>query len=476
MGKIYRIKGQQGEVKYPVTVADAVIDGKKTVTERLAEIEEIANTGGVTGVKGSAETEFRKGDVTISAADVGLGNVTNESKEDILKDAALTGTPTAPTAATTTNSTQVATTAFVKNVVGGLDKSDSAVAGKYVSAVSETDGVITVSRADLPNYGISVTKKATANSGAAASYTIAQTLTGVSVDIDIPKDMVVSSGTVATYTASNLPTGAGAPTAAGTYLVLTLANATNDKVYINVGSLIEYVTSGSGTNDKIQIAVNASTHKVTASIKTGSIEKTDLTTDLQNTLDAADSAIQSVGSGSSNGTISVDGTDVAVTGLGAAAYKGVATSVSTSTDLITAKAVKDAGYTTNTGTVTKVTAGAGLSGGDITTTGTISMPTITTGSTTGTAVTGTDGTTFTAVTGVTTDDYGRVTSIQKTTLTNKYRTYSAATQSAAGLMSAADKTTLDTLDENAVVFEKVADTEYNDDDILAAVLASAQAS
>lgn len=33
-----------------------------------------------------------------------------------------------------------------------LDKEDSAVAGKYVSAVSETDGVITVTRADLPDY------------------------------------------------------------------------------------------------------------------------------------------------------------------------------------------------------------------------------------------------------------------------------------------------------------------------------------
>lgn len=33
-----------------------------------------------------------------------------------------------------------------------LDKADTAVAGKYVSAVSETDGIITVSREDLPTY------------------------------------------------------------------------------------------------------------------------------------------------------------------------------------------------------------------------------------------------------------------------------------------------------------------------------------
>lgn len=38
---------------------------------------------------------------------------------------------------------------YVENKIAGLDKADSAVAGKYVSAVSETDGVITVTRAEV---------------------------------------------------------------------------------------------------------------------------------------------------------------------------------------------------------------------------------------------------------------------------------------------------------------------------------------
>ena len=40
--------------------------------------------------------------------------------------------------------------AYVATEIGKLDVSDNAVAGKYVSAVSETDGKITVTRADLP--------------------------------------------------------------------------------------------------------------------------------------------------------------------------------------------------------------------------------------------------------------------------------------------------------------------------------------
>lgn len=37
----------------------------------------------------------------------------------------------------------------LRSAIGSLDKSDSAVAGQYVSAVSETDGIITVSRASI---------------------------------------------------------------------------------------------------------------------------------------------------------------------------------------------------------------------------------------------------------------------------------------------------------------------------------------
>ncbi|MBQ9363975.1 MAG: hypothetical protein IJT97_11270 [Bacteroidaceae bacterium] len=197
------------------------------------------------------------------------------------------------------------------------------------------------------NYAVTVTK--TTPSGMAARYTISQAATGLSAQIDIPKDMVVQSGAVQTVAANSVSDGNGGYLAAGTYLVLTLANATSDKVYINVGSLIEYVTSGSGTNDAIQIAVNASTHKVTASVKSGSITndmlagsiaysklagsipKSKLDSGVQTSLGKADTALQShqtvvLESGTNNGTlkITVNGTatdNVAVKGLASAAYK-----------------------------------------------------------------------------------------------------------------------------------------------------------
>lgn len=45
----------------------------------------------------------------------------------------------------------------ITSAINGLDKSDTAVANKYVSAVSETNGIITVTRGNLPVYSLSGT-------------------------------------------------------------------------------------------------------------------------------------------------------------------------------------------------------------------------------------------------------------------------------------------------------------------------------
>jgi hypothetical protein len=53
----------------------------------------------------------------VTATHVGLGNVTNESKATMFTDAALTGIPIAPTPAASTNTTQIATAAFVQSEI-----------------------------------------------------------------------------------------------------------------------------------------------------------------------------------------------------------------------------------------------------------------------------------------------------------------------------------------------------------------------
>lgn len=192
---------------------------------------------------------------------------------------------------------------YTDTQIQGLDVEDTAVIGSYVSAVSEADGKITVSRAELPTVAeiksagqaiIAVSEdkgviSATTGDIAAAHVTIADAdnhFTATTVEaaleelysqagagsqvtlesangtedgvlkvytikqggaevgkINIPKDLVVSSGSVVkgTWDGNTFTEGAGS----GTALKLVIANQTNP-VYINTLDLVKDHTAGDG--------------------------------------------------------------------------------------------------------------------------------------------------------------------------------------------------------------------------------------
>ena len=175
-----------------------------------------------------------------------------------------------------------------------------------------TDGLkVVVPDVTHPEYSIVEDKTSTEYS---AIYHLTKDGANVGAAINIPKDMVVKSGTVETN-----PTGKPA----GTYLVLTLANATEDKIYINVGDLIEYVTAGDSPDGMVIVSVSDD-HKVTATLGDASITEAKLAKAVTDKLAKAVSAVQSVTESTTDGNISVDGTDVPVHGLQDAAYATVA--------------------------------------------------------------------------------------------------------------------------------------------------------
>ena len=189
----------------------------------------------------------------------------------------------------------------------------SKAAGNALSLAD--DGLkVVIPEVKVPKY--SLVKDEKAANGDIATYHLTKDGVNEGVAINIPKDLVVSSGSVETFTAGALPEGV---TEAGTYIKLTLANSTKP-LYINVGKLIEYVTGGSGENDAIQINVSSDTHKVTANVKNGSLTKEMLAAGVGASLDKADTAVQTVAAGVTNGTIKVDGNEVAVAGLQNAAF------------------------------------------------------------------------------------------------------------------------------------------------------------
>ena len=89
-GKINYVVDAQGALNQllPYTSADVVsitaISGLSatTVQDALAEIYSEAQQGGVTGVKGNAESTYRTGNVNITKANIGLGNVDNTADAD----------------------------------------------------------------------------------------------------------------------------------------------------------------------------------------------------------------------------------------------------------------------------------------------------------------------------------------------------------------------------------------------------------
>ena len=89
--KINRVKDANGtlEVVHPETDAEQVLYsntiGSTTVTTvdgALDALKTLAQNSGVTGVKGNSETTYRTGNVNITPANIGLGNVNNTSDAD----------------------------------------------------------------------------------------------------------------------------------------------------------------------------------------------------------------------------------------------------------------------------------------------------------------------------------------------------------------------------------------------------------
>lgn len=216
------------------------------VTKFLGTEADTANKNTIYGAKAAAKAASDAAAAAQSTADAKAASVTAGND-----GVTVGGTATAPTVGL-----QLSSDAGNELTI----KTDEGTKGLYYKAPAAAE--------------YTVAKLTTASEGASASYQLQKDGTGVGAVIDIPKDMVVSSGEVKTFTE------AGDYGAAGTYIVLTIANKAQDKLYIPADSLIEYVTSGSAAGDMVVVDVSAD-HKVTATITDGTVALAKLTTDVQ---------------------------------------------------------------------------------------------------------------------------------------------------------------------------------------------------
>ena len=214
----------------------------------------------------------------------------------------------------------------LESAVGTLTSLTTTEKGNLVGAINEVLSKLTDAQTASE---VSITEDTT-DATYAKIYTVKQGTKTVGT-INIPKDMVVSSGTVETNPDAEHQ---------GTFIVLTLANATSDKIYVEVGTLVDIYTAQQSAT-QVQLAINATTREISATIVAGSVTAAELAADavttakiadgnvtlaklaadIQTSLGKADSAVQSVIEGTTNGTISVDGEEVKVHGLSDAAFK-----------------------------------------------------------------------------------------------------------------------------------------------------------
>ena len=305
-GKLNTIQGTgEGSIKKAISDAQATlqaaIDANKAVIDKL---------DGASTVNGSVKKQIADAKKELE------GKITDSQYNDSALSARVTANENAITKLNGADTVAGSVSKQVKDAketvekeIGSLSDLATTSKGSIVGAVNEVKSSVD----NLKDLSAITVDTTTTTSGMAKSYTIKQGSTTITT-IDIPKDMVVQSGTVETN-----PTGQ----AKGTYLVLTLANTTNDKVYINVGTLVDiYIAQASAT--QVQIVIDPSTREISATIVAGSIgtielanlavttakiadknvTKAKLATDVQESLDKADNAQSYV-----DGKLGNEGTD-----------------------------------------------------------------------------------------------------------------------------------------------------------------------
>lgn len=240
---------------------------KRTIVEDLPDAEgadenTIYMVGTGAGSEDSAYEEYmviNGAFEKIGSSKVDLTNYAEKTYVDAAKQEAIS--TAAGDATTKADAAEQNAKTYADGLIAGLDVEDSAQSGKYVSAVAEVDGKIQVTRADLP-----------------AAATLVEGTENGTVKFN-GTDVPVHGLGSAAYTEADAYDAAG--TAAAAVAALDKADSAEEGKYVSA------VSQENGI-----ITVTRATLPTAPEITTGSV----------------------------NGTIAVGGEDVAVKGLGSAAY------------------------------------------------------------------------------------------------------------------------------------------------------------
>ena len=285
----------------------------------------------VTGI----DTAYKAADTALSSRIDGLTGtgdqaaVTNETFDEFKTEnaAAITKAQSDAIAAAKTETT---------TQIGALDLAAVSATGKAIVSVSQTDGKLAAAPGEIGTAGIAdlavtTAKIADGNVTKAKLDSNVQASLGLADSAFQVSDMKKSDRADAGADNDVFPSVA--------YMIDTISNtqseiaAANDRIdaldLTAVSATGKAIVSVSQTDGKLAAAPGeigtagiADLAVTTAKIADGNVTKAKLDSNVQASLGLADSALQKadITEGKTNGTISVDGTDVNVNGLGTAAY------------------------------------------------------------------------------------------------------------------------------------------------------------
>ena len=315
-------------VLHPETDADIVAvetgTGKyegqaTTVQDALEEVYTMASTGGVTGVKGDSEVSYRTGDVNITKANIGLGNVTND-KQVKATSSAVVGNNIVLFDGTTGDAVKDSGKAIVTTAPDGNSTDNQIPTAKAVFTAIDNLPEPMIFKGSLGTGGTITTLPSASASNEGFVYKVIEAGTYQSLVCKVG-DTVISNGSewvlipsgdepsgTVTSVAMTVPTGlavSGSPITTSGTLAVTFAS----------GYSIPTTTKQSEWDGKY-------------SLPSGGIPATDLASAVQTSLGKADSALQE------NQTITLSGdatgsgkTSIAVTlansGVTAGTYSAV---------------------------------------------------------------------------------------------------------------------------------------------------------
>lgn len=150
----------------------------------------------------------------------------------------------------------------IKGITDGLQTQIDTLDGGAIKSV-KVNGVALTPASGAVDVLIAVEKKATANTGYAASYTVKANGTALSPDIDIPKDFLVKSATMEICATKDVPiTGLNVGDPYLDFVVNTVdSSETAQHIYINVANLVDVYTAGNGidiTSNAVSVVVDSS--------------------------------------------------------------------------------------------------------------------------------------------------------------------------------------------------------------------------